>query len=106
MIDLELPLGKRTKQYRFFEMLPAIISYGMILLLVVLSLISPLAAAMYLLLIIITVLVKAVGIAVHTIGGRNRLNKAQNIHWHSRLMQLEDPVASYGEEHGIHSSGF
>lgn len=106
MINLELPLGKRTRQYRFFEMLPAIISYGMILLLIVLSLVSPLAAAMYLLLIIITVLIKAVGIAVHTIGGRNRLNKAQNIHWHSRLMQLEDPVASYDEEHSIHSSGF
>lgn len=106
MIDLELPLGKRTKKYRFFEMLPAIISYGMILLLVVLSLVSPLAAAMYLLLIIITVLVKAFGIAVHTITGRNRLNRAQNIHWHSRLMQLEDPVASYQQEKGVESSGF
>jgi cellulose synthase/poly-beta-1,6-N-acetylglucosamine synthase-like glycosyltransferase len=106
MIDLELPLNKRTKKYRFFEMMPAIISYGMIILLVVLSLISPLAAAMYLLLIIITVLVKAVGIAVHTVRGRNRLNKAQNIHWHSRLMQLENPVTSYEQERDIRSSGF
>ena len=106
MIDLELPLGKRTNKYRFFEMLPAIVSYGMILLLVVLSIFSPLAAAMYLLLIIITVLVKAFGIALHTISGRSRLNRAQNIHWHSRLTQLEDPVASYDEERHIHSSGF
>jgi hypothetical protein len=60
MIDLELPLKKRTKQYRFFEMLPALLSYGMLVMLVVLALLSPLAAAIYLLLLIITVLVKAV----------------------------------------------
>jgi glycosyltransferase involved in cell wall biosynthesis len=106
MIDLEIPLGKRTKTYRFFEMLPAIISYGMVVLLVVLSIVSPLAAAMYLLLIIITVLVKAVGIATHTIGGHNRLNHAQNINWHQRLDQLEDPVISYGKVRAEQSSGF
>lgn len=98
MIDLELPLGKRTKLYRFFEMLPAILSYGMLIMLVVLSLISPLAAAIYLLLLIITMLVKAAGIAVHTIGGRTRLEKAQRVNWHHRLMQLEDPVRSYEKE--------
>lgn len=106
MIDLELPLQKRSKSYRFFEMLPAILSYGMLLLLLVLSLVSPLAAAVYLLLLIITVLVKAAGIAAHTIGGRSRLDKAQNIHWRSRLAQLEDPKASYAQERNIQSNGF
>jgi cellulose synthase/poly-beta-1,6-N-acetylglucosamine synthase-like glycosyltransferase len=106
MIDLELPLKKRTKLYRFFEMLPAIISYGMLLLLVVLSLISPLAAAVYLLVLIITMLVKAAGIAVHTVAGRNRLNGAQNINWHARLLQLETPVESYEKEQSIQSKGF
>jgi len=106
MIDLELPLKKRTKLYRFFEMVPAIISYGMLLLLIILSLISPLAAAVYLLLLIITVLVKAAGIAVHTIAGRSRLGKAQQINWHERLKHLEDPVASYEKEQSVHSKGF
>jgi hypothetical protein len=106
MIDLELPLGKRTRSYRFFEMLPAFLSYGMIILLVILSVVSPLAAAIYLLLLIITVLVKAVGIAVHTITGRNRLNRAERVNWHARLMQLEDPSASYAEERHGRSDGF
>jgi len=106
MIDLELPLQKRTKLYRFFEMVPAIVSYGMLVLLIVLSLVSPLAAAVYLLLLIITVLVKAAGIAVHTIAGRNRLKKAQEIDWHKRLQQLEDPVASYEKIQSISSKGF
>ncbi|HEY5695252.1 MAG TPA: hypothetical protein VIQ80_00245 [Candidatus Saccharimonadales bacterium] len=106
MVDLELPLKKRTKQYRFFEMLPAFISYGMILLLVVLSLISPLIAAIYLLVIIITLLVKAFGIAVHTIAGRRRMERAQNVDWHARLMQLENPQKSYEKEQKSHSGGF
>jgi cellulose synthase/poly-beta-1,6-N-acetylglucosamine synthase-like glycosyltransferase len=106
MIDLEIPVGKRTKSYRFFEMLPAMLSYGAILLLVVLSFFSPLLAATYLLLIIITVLVKAVGIAVHTIGGRKRLDRAQRIDWHRRLEQLEDPVTSNEHERSVQSDGF
>jgi uncharacterized membrane protein len=106
MIDLELPLKKRTKMYRFFEMLPAILSYGMLLLLVVLALISPLAAAVYLLLLIITMLVKAAGIAVHTIGGRTRLERAQRVDWHHRLSQLENPVESYAKEKKLSSDSF
>jgi len=95
MIDLEIPLGKRTKAYRFFEMLPGILSYGAIVLLVVLSLISPLLTAIYLMLVVITLLVKAVGIAYHTIGGRNRLDKAQKIDWRERLEDFETPIESY-----------
>lgn len=106
MIDLELPSENRTRLYRFFEMLPAILSYGMLLLLVVLSILSPLVAAVYLLLIIITVLVKAVGIGIHTISGRNRLDKAQKVNWHARLAQLEDPVKNYTKERDIQSTGF
>lgn len=95
MIDLEIPLGKRTRAYRFFEMLPAILSYGALILLVVLSLVSPLLAAVYLMLIIVTLLVKAVGIAYHTIGGRNNLEHAQKIDWRERLDDFENPTESY-----------
>ncbi len=106
MVNLELPLKKRTRLYRFFEMLPALLSYGMLVLLVVLSLISPLAAAIYLLLLIITMLVKAVGIAFHTIGGRSRLDHAQRVHWHERLLQLEHPAVSYEKEKDAKSDSF
>lgn len=91
MIDIEIPIGKRTKTYRFFEMLPAIISYGAIILLVVLSVLNPLFAAVYLLIIIITTLVKAIGIAYHTTIGRSNMEKAQRVNWHRRLEELENP---------------
>lgn len=95
MMKLEIPLGKRTRQYRFFEMVPGLLSYGMIILFVVLSLTSPFLAAIYLLIIIITTLVKAVGIAVDTVNGRRHLVEAGRVDWHNRLMQLQDPQTSY-----------
>jgi len=98
MIDLELPLGERTLKYRLFEMLPAVLSYGSLLLLVLLSLISPILAATYLLLIIVTLLVKSVGIAIHTIQGRNKLEAAQKVDWHSRLADLENPEVLYNQK--------
>lgn len=95
MIDFELPLHKRTRLYRFYEMIPAIISYGAFVLLIVLSIVSPLLAAIFLLLVIITVLVKAVIILHDSIAGHNRLIRAQKINWSERLHDLEDPIASY-----------
>ena len=95
MIDLEIPIGKRTLKYRLFEMLPATLSYGALILLVVLSLISPTLAAVYLLIVIITLLVKAVGIAFRTIQGRNRIESAQKVEWNKRLADLQNPADSY-----------
>ncbi len=89
MQNLEIPLGKRKPLYRFFEMVPAILSYSAIILLVVLSIIEPLYAAIYLMLIIITTLVKAIGIAFHTFRGHHRLEAAQKVDWHERLNDLE-----------------
>lgn len=106
MIDLELPLGKRTRLYRFFEIVPAIISYSMIIVLVVLSIVSPLWAAVYLLLLIITMFVKSIGIAYHTIRGHNRLVRAQRVDWHERLMQLEHPADTYTSMRDKKLAGF
>lgn len=90
MTDIEIPLGKRGPLYRFLEMLPGLVSYGAILLLVVLSFLSPLLAAVYLLIVIITTLIKAGGIAYHTITGHRKLQMAQKVDWRKRLSQLED----------------
>lgn len=106
MKDLELPQGKRTRQYRFFEIFPAMLSYGAILLLIVLSIFNPVIAALYLMAVIITLLVKAALIAYHTILGHRRLVGAQRIDWHERLTALENPEESYAQLHGNHSSGF
>lgn len=106
MIDLEIPLGKRSRMYRFFEMVPAIISYGAFVLLIVLSLVSPLLAAIYLMVIIIALLVRAVGVIYHTLTGHQRLVKAQRVHWADRLAELEDPATYYEKRKSVHAEGY
>lgn len=106
MRDLELPIGKRSLKYRFFEILPAFISYGALALLVILSLVDPNLAAIYLMVVIITLLVKSFIIAYHTIRGHNRLVAAQKTDWHGRLAELEDPGSSYARGSTSDAKGF
>ena len=91
MTNIEIPLGKRTPMYRFFEMLPAILSYAMILAPFVLSIFNPLLAAIFIIVYIITYFVKAVAMAIRTVQGYNTLQQAQRIDWAKRLGDLADP---------------
>lgn len=106
MHDIELPIGKRSWKYRLFEMLPAICSYTALGLLVVLSLWNAIAASIYLLAIIITVLVRAVAIAWHTIHGYGRLQVAHKVDWRARLHELENAPKSLKGWQGRTSNEF
>lgn len=99
-MDIEIPLGKRTRFYRFFERVPALASYGAILLLVVFSIINPVVAAVYLLVIILTMLVKVVGITTHMVRGRSKMDQVSRVDWHQRLEDLEQPKDAYSRLHG------
>ena len=88
-------MGKRTLFYRLFEILPAFLSYGMLVLFIILSLVNPLWASIYLLVLVMSVIVRSIGIAYRTLTGHHQLEKAQIVNWRQRLEQLEDPVASY-----------
>jgi len=105
-MDLEIPSGKRKPLYRFFEIVPALLTYGALALLIILSLISPTLGAIYLLLIIIAMLVKAAGMAYRTINGSNSMHRAMRVDWAHRLTQLENPSESYAVVRDEQSSGF
>ena len=97
--NLEIPLGKRTRKYRFFEILPGAISYIGVILLFVLSYFSPIAGAVYLITIISMTLVKAVGIAYRTWGGFKTMKAAEKVDWRQRCEDLEDPHEAYERLH-------
>ncbi len=92
---IELPRGKRKPLYRFFEILPLFLSVSMIVLLFVLSAISSTLGAIYLLLIVIMNLVKAVGIIVRTVQGYKTMKAGMNVKWRERLNDLRNPEQSY-----------
>ena len=93
-IDIEIPLGKRTFKYRFFEILPAFLSFGAIILMFLLSFFSPFLASLYLLTIITTLFVKAIGIAYRMMTGHLQIEKAQKVDWNKRLNELENAEKS------------
>ena len=104
--DIDIPLGKRDKLYRFFEILPGALSYSMIGALFVFSLISPVAAAIYLLVIITITLVKAVGVAVRTVQGYNDIKNAMKVDWHKRFLELKDPHENFEKLRGKEKQDF
>ncbi len=91
----EIPLGKRKPLYRFFEILPGLMSYVAVALLFILSWISPIAGSVYLLLLVAITLVKAVGTAFRILQGRKVMAEAGKVDWAERLNDLEDPHRAY-----------
>lgn len=102
-MDLEIPLGKRSIKYRFFEMLPGIMSYGAVIVLIVLSILDPVWASVYLLIIILYALVRAVGISYRTVTGRSNMDKVCRVDWPARLQDLTNPKQSYDRLRPINS---
>ena len=94
-MDIEIPLVKRTKKYRFFEMLPGMLSYGAIILLIILSMVNPVLASIYLLTVILVAFVKAMAISYRMISGRNNMERATRVDWSERLNDLENPKGAY-----------
>ena len=94
MTDIEIPLGKRTRTYRFFEILPGAISIGAIVLLIVLSFLSPLAASLYILFLVLLTFVRAITTAYRTIQGRVAMQRTTNLDWSARLDDLSHPRAA------------
>ena len=97
--NLEIPQGKRTKLYRFLEILPGFLSYSAIILLFLLSWLDPVIGAIYLFTIISITLVKAVSVAFRTVQGYKVIKKAERVDWRKRVEDLENPHDSYERLH-------
>ncbi|MDR0397712.1 MAG: hypothetical protein LBH36_00815 [Candidatus Nomurabacteria bacterium] len=105
-MDLEIPLGRRKPLYRLFELLPLTLSLGMFVLLIGLSIINPVLGALFLLVVIISMLVKAAGIAYRTLGGYRVLAKASRVDWAERLTHIEDAPTWYAKLRGTKSHSY
>ena len=97
--NLEIPQGKRTRLYRFLEILPGLFSYSAIILLFLLSWLDPVIGSIYLFTIISITLVKAVSVAFRTVQGYKIIKKAEKVDWRKRVEDLENPHAAYERLH-------
>lgn len=106
MKDLEIPLGKRTPKYRFFEILPGLMSYMMIIMLFIVSFLNPMLGAWYLLIVITVTLVKAIGVTYRTIHGYNTLKLSEKVDWGERFRDLSNPHERFEELRGKNKRSF
>ena len=104
--NLEIPQGKRKPFYRFLEIVPGAISYSAIILLFVLSWLSPVLGAVYLFIIIVSTLIKAIGVAYRTIQGYEVIQRAGHVDWRKRMEDLSDPHAAFERLHGKESKSY
>ncbi len=93
--NLEIPQGKRTPLYRFFEILPGLLSISAIVLLFLLSWLNPVLGTIYLFLIIAATLIKAIAVAYRTVQGYEVIKSAMKVDWRQRMVELETPHDSY-----------
>lgn len=91
--QLEIPIGKRTKAYRFFEMVPGLMTWLILSLPVVLSIIDPTSrlAAVFILFFMMSWFYRAVAMAFRTLQGYGRLKSSEKVKWQSWMQDLNDP---------------
>jgi len=90
MKDLEIPQPwERHGHYRFFEMLPLMLSVSALILLVVLSIINASLAAFFVLLYVFLYLLRAIAITISSLHGYNVMLRNQKLNWLELVHELE-----------------
>jgi hypothetical protein len=88
------PAGKRPVFYRFFEILPGVLSWTILLAPFWLSLISPLVAAIATIAYIIVWFMKGLALDIRIVQGYRRMKKHQKIKWQKLIDELDSPQAA------------
>ena len=95
MKNIEIPLqSEKSKRYRFFEMLPALLTYSLILLPVFLSIFAPVYAAYFIIGYMIIWLFKAVAMSVRVVQGYQQIQRYQRYDWERLLSDVASPDAA------------
>ena len=91
MRSLEIPHpDERDWRYRAFEILPGALSWTILALPVILSLISPRLAAYFLIVYILVWFVRAIGLDIRSLQGWRVMNQHKNAPWQKLNRDLED----------------
>ncbi len=91
MKNIEIPTQpEKTFRYRFFEGLPAILSWSLLILPFGLSLVATTATTFFIIAFFLLWFARAVGLNVRTLQGWSNLNKQQKLNWRKMLQELSD----------------
>jgi hypothetical protein len=90
MTDIEIPFEKERKgHYRFFEILPGVLSYTLLALPLILSLINVTAGVFFILLYLLIYFVRSIAFSTRALSGYFTMKKHLKIDWLTLLGDLE-----------------
>ncbi len=90
MTDIEIPYKEaRTKRYRFFEILPGTLSWSLLALPIVLSLINATAAAFFIIAYLLIYFSRAIGVSIRALQGHKIVETHKKINWLQLLDEVE-----------------
>jgi cellulose synthase/poly-beta-1,6-N-acetylglucosamine synthase-like glycosyltransferase len=95
MKNIEIPLQpEKTRSYRWLERLPAMMSYGLLALPFILSLINAKLAAGFILLYLLIWFFRGVGLNLRVIQGYNTMKTHEKLPWERMLQDIEEGKAT------------
>ncbi|HEU4914108.1 MAG TPA: glycosyltransferase family 2 protein [Candidatus Saccharimonadales bacterium] len=104
MTDIEIPYkAERGRRYRFFEILPGALSWTMLFVPLILSLINVTLAALFVLFYLLINFTRSIAAAIRVLHGFSTLRKHQKLDWQTLVAELQagkiDPKASRPKWH-------
>jgi cellulose synthase/poly-beta-1,6-N-acetylglucosamine synthase-like glycosyltransferase len=88
--DIEIPYSQeRGRRYRFFEMLPGVLTWSMLILPFVLSQVSPELCVLFIVAYLLLWFVKALGLNIRAVQGYRMITQHQQLPWQQMLGELE-----------------
>ena len=96
MKNIEIPLkNEKTRRYIFFEKLPGIISWSIIILPFVLSIFIAKVVALLIIAFFLVWFVRSIGLNIRVIQGWRTMKRHENYNWPKMLAQLENKDTDY-----------
>lgn len=96
MTDIEIPLqSEKKRHYKFFEKMPGIISWSIIILPFVLSIFIANIVALLIIAFFLVWFVRSIGLNVRVIQGWRTMKQHERLNWPKMLAQLEDLGKDY-----------
>ncbi len=100
MVNIEIPFEKdRTKGYRFFEILPGALSWFILALPFILSLINAAAASLFVLLFILVFFTRAMAVTVRALAGYRTMREHGKLDWAQFVKEIQAGEISNAQVH-------
>ncbi|MDZ7785766.1 MAG: glycosyltransferase family 2 protein [Candidatus Saccharibacteria bacterium] len=100
MKNIEIPYeSERTKRYRFFEILPGVLSWTLLSMPLVLTLINPTLGVLFVLIFLLIWFIKAIALNIRSIQGFGTLQRHKKYHWKCMVDDLRRGKVSQKHNH-------